>query len=228
MILGSGLLARSFATFRDDDEVVILASGVSNSLETDTAAFDRERRLLLEQLARGPRRLVYFGSCGVASPPECLTPYMLHKREMESIVSTSPGGLVLRLPQVVGITSNPSTLTNYLRDRIVAGEFFTVWANAERNLVDMEDVVSIGTAIIHDEAWPFPVTTIAAEHSIPMPDIVRMFEDVLGRRANCGMEEKGGPLVVDSAMAAEVASTLGIDLGDGYAERTIRKYYAPH
>ncbi len=228
MIVGRGLLARSFeALYENDHDVVIFASGVSNSLETGVDAFSRECRLLTDVLASNPPRLVYFGSCGVAEPSGPATPYMRHKRDMESLVVAHAGGLVLRLPQVVGMTSNPNTLTNYLRDRIVKGEHFTVWAKAERNLVDVDDIVAIAKTLI--SATPHRSTiSIAAEHSVSMPDIIDIFERVLQRKANCTMEDLGSPLPIDSATAVEVAKDVGIDLGHGYAERVIRKYYAPH
>lgn len=230
MIVGSGLLARSFAPLygNADHDVVVFASGVSNSLETGSSAFARERRLLEAALARRPRRLVYFGTCGVANPLEPPTPYMQHKLDMESLVVARTGGLVLRLPQAVGVTANPHTLTNYLHDRILSGACFSLWAKAERNIIDIDAVAAIAAVMIEANDPGQPVLTIAAERSMPMPAIVDIFERVLGRRANYVMQGRGTPLPVDSARAVEIARHLGIDLGPGHAERVIRKYYGPH
>ena len=229
MIVGQGLLARSFSPhFQDNEDVVIFASGVSNSLETSHEAFSRERQMLADMLACNPRTAVYFGSCGVAGSAEAATPYMRHKHDMESLVLAHPGGLVLRLPQVVGITSNPNTLTNFLRDRILQDEPFAVWAKAERNLVDVDDIVAISNILIGSPPAQPSMISIASQQSLPMPEIIDIFERVLKRKANCVMEDRGTPLSIDSARALEVARHLGIDLGRGYAERVLRKYYAPH
>ncbi len=228
MIIGKGLLARAFEPrFGTDPDVVVFASGVSNSLETRAEEFARERGLLCQLLDGKARRLVYFGSCGVLAAEEQPTPYMEHKKSMEVLVLEAPGGLVLRLPQVVGTTNNAHTLTNFLRDRILAGEHFTVWEHAERNLVDVDDVAAIGSALAIDLGRSeSSAISIAAEKSVPMPEIVTMFEHALKKRANCSMVGKGARLPVDTRKAAEVGARLGINLGGGYIEKVIRKYYA--
>ena len=227
MIVGQGLLARAFAArYGSDREVTVFASGVSNSAETDPAAFERER-LLLAPLLEGDGRVVYFGSCGSATGDAAQTPYMRHKRAMEQWVAGSARGVVLRLPQVVGHTANPNTLTNFLRDRILSGTPFTVWADAERNLVDVDDVAAIGARLVDSAGSGAHVFSIAAERSLPMPELVAVFERVLGRAARCELQPRGAPLRIEATQAAAAARALGIDLGEGYAETVIRKYYEP-
>lgn len=228
MIVGKGLLARAFEPhFEESHDVLVFASGVSNSLETRLGEFAREEALLRQLLAGERKRFVYFGSCGVTSAESELTPYMQHKRSMESLVLSAPHGLVLRLPQVVGRTENHHTLTNFLRDHIVSGEHFTVWAHAERNLIDIDDIVKIGARLAKELPTEATVVSIAAARSLLMPEIVEIFERVLGNAANCSYVEKGTPMVIDTAMAESLSSQLGIDLGGGYIERVIAKYYAP-
>lgn len=227
MIIGKGLLARAFEPhFGRDSSVTVFASGVSNSLETRPVEFERERLLLCQLLDSDAKRFIYFGSCGVTAAASELTPYMKHKKSMESLVLSSPNGLVLRLPQVVGKTDNHHTLTNFLRDRIVSGEHFTVWAHAERNLVDIDDIVSIGVELATAATGDAKLVSIAAMKSLLMPEIVVIFERTLRRRANYSTVDLGGPLEIDTTVAREVSRRLGIDLGDGYIESVINKYYA--
>lgn len=228
VIIGRGLLARAFEPyFVGDPRVVIFASGVSNSLENRSSEFAREHSLLHHHLSDDAKRIVYFGSCGVTALEHELTPYMRHKQSMESLVLSRPGGLVLRLPQVVGRTRNIHTLTNFLYDRISSGEHFTVWAHAERNLVDIDDVAAIGAALA-TEANIHPSTiAIAAEQSSLTPEIVKIFEAVLEKTANYSIVEKGTAMTIDTTQTKEVSARLGINLGDGYIARVIAKYYAP-
>ena len=228
MIVGTGLLAQAFQSrYASNDEVVIFASGVSNSLESDASAFSKEQALLEEILTSYGRRVVYFGSCGAVNQEDLLSPYMRHKLDMERLVTEYSDGLVLRLPQVVGRTSNPNTLTNFIRDRILSGETFTVWGRAERNLIDIDDIVAIGSAAIDCKNPNLQPINIAADNSILVPQIVDIFERVLQRRANCIVEDKGSALRIDTSQASAIAISLGIDFGSGYAERVIRKYYEP-
>jgi nucleoside-diphosphate-sugar epimerase len=227
MIVGNGLLARAFEShFGESHDVVVFASGVSNSLETRPGEFAREAALLRQSLDSEARRFIYFSSCGVAAAESELTPYMRHKRSMESLVLSASHGLVLRLPQVVGRTENHHTLTNFLRDHIVSGEHFTVWAHAERNLIDIDDIVKIGVKLAEELSTKATVVSIAAARSLLMPEIVGIFERVLGNTANCSYVKKGTPMVIDTAVAESLSARLGIDLGDGYIERVIAKYYA--
>jgi nucleoside-diphosphate-sugar epimerase len=228
MIVGDGLLARAFARrYADDPHVTIFASGVSDSLEVREHAFARERELLDSVLARSTARAVYFSCCSLWDCDAVMTPYMRHKRDMESRVRVSAGGLVLRLPQVVGPAGNPRTLANYLHKKIMAGERFEVWRHAERNLIDVEDVAAIATAMIEgpDDAWP--LRSIATPWSLGMPEIVAIFERVLARTADFTMVDKGRALPVDATEAVSLAARLGIDFGPDYPERLLRKYYGP-
>lgn len=228
MIIGGGLLARSFASrFGDDPEVTVFASGVSNSLESRAPEFEREHALLSDVLARNPCRLVYFGSCGVTGQPDDLTPYMRHKQRMEAMVLASDDGLVLRLPQVVSHTDNPHTLTNFLHERILSGQSFTVWARAQRNLIDIDDIVAIGTSLIAGSKLPSRTIAIASSWSLPMPEIVSIFERILRKQARYTVEDRGSPLSIDTTVAVAEAGKLGIDFGPGYVDRILRKYYSP-
>ena len=226
MIVGNGLLAKLFShMYADRLDVTIFAAGVSNSTETESAAFEREHRLLLERLEGPCPKLVYFGSCAVGNPQETLTPYLAHKAAMESLVLRSGKGVVLRLPQVVGRSDNTHTLTNFLYHHIVSGEHFTVWSRAERNLIDVEDIVSIGSFVI-DKLWGDDhVVPVAALKSTLMPRIVSTFEEVLGIKANFSMVDKGVTFPIDTSIAESISRRMHIDLGDGYLERILRKYY---
>jgi nucleoside-diphosphate-sugar epimerase len=228
MIIGSGLLAQVFASaLAEREDVAVFAAGVSNSAERDLTQFNREQRLLEGVLAqKGLRRIVYFGSCAVGNPHEFRTPYLEHKTRMEALVAADPRGLVLRLPQVVGRGGNPHTLTNFLRARIASGQIFDVWTLAERNLIDVEDVATIGVHIIdHSEDFSV-VVPIADLRSSSMLLIVNEMERAMGSAANYRKVERGAPFPIDTTACERAARNVGIRLGDGYLRRLIEKYYA--
>src|SRR5690606_866675 len=225
MIIGNGMLARAFSTrYRDDPDVLVFASGVANTAESDERAFRRERQLFELSASAHAGKLVYFNSVAAALPDLEPTPYMRHKQAMEQRVLEHPGGIVLRLPQVVGRSANPHTLANFLADRIRGGQRFSIQRRAERNLVDVDDVARIAEAMI-ERTRPPRTLVIAGMRSLPMPALVAIFERVLERTAIHDLEDSGAPLPVDAGEAVAVASPLGIDLGAGYAERVVRKYY---
>lgn len=228
MIVGRGLLARAFApAFEVNKDWLIFASGVSNSQESEQSEFLREESLLTSCIDRDCGTIVYFSSCGLIEGDTADTPYMSHKRKMESLVLATPNSVVLRLPQVVGSSHNHHTLINYLRDRIMSGEHFTVWQNAERNIIDIDDVAAIAQELLRHTKPSARIVNIAANHSSPMPQIVKIVEFAIGKQGNYTLEPKGAPLRLNTDLANEAARRLGIDLGEGYLERVISKYYAP-
>src|SRR6185437_217242 len=88
------------------------------------------------------------------------------------------------------------------------------------------DIARIGNKLV-DELPAVPAAiSIAALESLPMPRIIRIFEHVLGKTANCTYVDKGAPMPVDTVQVQETSASLGIDLGGDYVERVIAKYYA--
>jgi nucleoside-diphosphate-sugar epimerase len=225
VIVGSGLLAGAFAEFADDAEWVIFASGVSNSQAAGHEGFEREERLLEMYLSRADQSLVYFSSCGLVDGDTANSPYMRHKKRMEARVLSVPGSVVFRLPQLVGPTSNPHTLVNYLRDKIATGARFELWTNAERNIVDVEDVVAIAGDLLRGGQVGGQAVNIATSRSLPMPEIVQILERVMGKRGNYSLVPRGAPFRIDTTLASQSATRLGIDFGEGYLERAMTKYY---
>lgn len=116
MIVGDGLIATALKNSSLDKEgLVFFASGVSNSLCESTLEFERESDLLSSVISNnlGSQKFIYFSTCSVYDDAKKLSPYVLHKLKMEEEVLRLKDGLVIRLPQIVGNSSNPHTLTNY-------------------------------------------------------------------------------------------------------------------
>ncbi len=146
MIVGTGLMARAFSAFQDRPDLVLFASGVSNSTERSTQAFERELTLLEKTIESNPEALlIYFGTCSVFDADRNESAYVQHKLRMEAFIAQRcRTWLVLRLGLAIGPTRGGTTLHEFLLDRIVRGEPFEVWAGAVRYPIDVEDVVHIG------------------------------------------------------------------------------------
>ncbi|SDF93176.1 NAD dependent epimerase/dehydratase family protein [Duganella sp. OV458] len=227
MIIGNGLLARAYAPYlADNQDVLVFASGVSNSRETDPEEFARERRMLEKALAQG-KQLVYFSSCSIADPDQANAPYVLHKQAQEQLIAERASRYaIFRLPQVVGRIDNPHTLTNYLYQTISSGDVFHVWTKARRNLIDVDDVAAIGARLLQRGDANNRVTNIACPYSVAILDLVRIFEAVMDRRAYFDLIESGGSYQIDVALAMSAAAEAGIIIDDNYINQLIRKYYA--
>jgi len=226
VIVGNGLIAGAFKReFASDPAATLFASGVSNSAERRAAEFAREEALLRATLRRDPAPIVYFSTCSVLDVERAVTPYVRHKLQMEALARTASSHVILRLPQVVGRTDNPHTLTNFLRSQIVSGVRFEVWENAWRNLIDVDDAAAIATRMIRDRRYWNRTVNIASPHTMPVPELVAAYERVLGVVANCQRVDRGERYAIDVGQAMEVADSLGIRSQPDYIERVIRKYY---
>jgi nucleoside-diphosphate-sugar epimerase len=226
MVVGNGLLAGAFAAYAENPDIVIFASGVSNSGEKSLSAFERERSLLLGALAENRKMLVYFGTCSIYDAALANSPYIKHKLEMEAVLkSHGSNHLILRLPQVVGAGGNPHTITNFIRDRLVSGEAFTVWANASRTIVDVDDVRALADHFIADPAsrnrsiniFP-PVPTGAVE-------LVRMMERILDLKGSYEVANAGSSVELDEPDIMQAAIASGVRFTPDYPEQVLRKYY---
>jgi nucleoside-diphosphate-sugar epimerase len=228
MLIGSGLLAQAFvSTYSQRDDVCIYAAGVSNSTCTDTHEFSRERQRLSDALqqAKQVNPFVYFGTCSVDDPEARNTPYVQHKLAMERLASTHPHHLILRLPQVAGITPNPHTLLNYLYAKIARSEAFSLWQNAKRNIIDIDDVASIVRQLVADKTARNITLNIANPVSYPMTDIVSVMERIVGKRAIYDVVERGSEYPIDITFMLTVLNKTSVKFGEDYLEQVIGKYY---
>lgn len=230
MIIGRGLLASAFdlPTVRRYNATVF-ASGVSNSSETRSECFAREASLLDEYLAKENSLFVYFSTCSVTDQDRSSTRYVEHKLAMEAkVMAAAERHLILRLPQVVGHTQNPHTLTNFLARNILGNKEFPVWESAVRCLIDVVDAAKITEHLIAHDAGAIRNGELAPPETIDMNELVKIMETVLNAKARCKRLPYGGGATPDPSLASTVGSVLGIDFSPGYTYRLIQKYYGSH
>lgn len=226
MIIGNGLLAQAFAPlYANEPQHLIFASGVSNSQETCADAYTRERQLLTKALDQ-KNCIVYFSTCSIEDPQLLDTPYVQHKLNMEQLVVSAEKSAIFRLPQVVGHTKNPHTLTNYLFNKISSRSPFTVWQHARRNLIDIDDVVGISRCLLNEHQAGALVTNIASPFSISIHELVRTFEELLDIHARCEIMDAGASYDINANLAIAVAAQVGIKFDQNYVKNLIKKYYA--
>jgi nucleoside-diphosphate-sugar epimerase len=227
MIFGNGLLAKAFTkNFDNDPQIIVFASGVSNSGETRAEQFERERALLFQNLCLG-KSLLYFSTCSIDDPQQSQSPYVLHKLRMEQLIQANGSRhAIFRLPQVVGHCANPHTLTNYLFHQISSGEVFNVWLKAQRNLIDVDDVASIATCLVQGQQAFGTTTNIACPFSVSILELVNIFEKTLGKPANYTALPVGAGYAIDTRQINVAAIQAGVVFGDDYVSNLIQKYYA--
>lgn len=226
-VIGHGMLASAFDPVQISRlGAIVFASGVSDSNEFRAEAFSREQALLEEHLeCSAQKKFVYFSTCSISDPDRERSPYALHKLQMEALVARHPTYIILRLPQVVGVTRNPYTLSNFLAERIRSGNRFPLWMNARRCLIDVMDVASVTVALLGQDTAHGILADLAPPETIRMSCLVAIMEELLGRKANAQPIERGNGASPDPSLMLRFAASLNLDLSPGYSQRTLEKYY---
>lgn len=230
MIIGSGLLARAFAErYSQRDDVCIYAAGVSNSSCTDISEFMRERKRLVDALQTFSdiNVFVYFGTCSATDAELQNTQYVQHKLAMEHLVAQHPRHIIFRLPQLAGHTPNPHTLLNYLYARIARSEAFSVWSNAYRNIIDVEDATALAAILIDSETKRQCKINLANPDSYSVLDIITTMEQVVGKRAIYDTVSRGNHYAIDVTTILPIINQAKISFDKNYLLRVINKYYSP-
>lgn len=228
MLIGSGLLANAFSSaFLESRDVCIYAAGVSNSSCLDIREFNRERRRLEDALLQAIKAdaFVYFGTCSVADPEVLNTPYVQHKLAMEKLARIHPRNLILRLPQVAGKTPNPHTLLNFLYARISRSESFDLWSKANRNIIDVADVVSTTEQLIVNTSLRNTTFNIANRVNYSMTEIVSSMENIIGKRAIFNLVPRGSEYSIDISAVSPFFDQAGVIFERDYLEKVIGKYF---
>jgi nucleoside-diphosphate-sugar epimerase len=227
-IIGKGMIAQALASSMDEAEnAIFFASGVSDSQCTDSTAFARERGILAQALADCSEacHFVYFGTCSVYDPSETDSMYVQHKLACEEMVTRHQNGLVVRMPQVAGRAGNRNTFCHWMFDAVRSGAPFVVYANATRNVIDVDDAARILMRYLRDPDPSAKVIDIANPTSYPIEYYLRISEKLLNRVANYSSIAKGSKYQIQTPVAVAVAPSLGIDFSEGYVERVFLKNF---
>lgn len=228
MIIGSGLIAKAFSIpLIIEKNVCVFASGVSNSNCEILSEFNREKELLLNSLISFQDSLfLYFSTCSINSEEMSQSQYIRHKLHMESLVKTHKNFLIVRLPQVAGITNNQNTLLNYLASKIQSNQPFELWVNAYRNIIDISDVVKIVVQMIEDENLRNRIVNVANPISHKIIDIVYELESLLASKSILKTVSKGEYISIDLSITEKYINLANIQFSDNYLNQVLKKYFS--
>ncbi|GAA4463412.1 hypothetical protein GCM10023189_41410 [Nibrella saemangeumensis] len=222
------MIARHFQEYAERDDVLIFASGVSNSKETRPEPFLREWNLMQEWVAQaGDRLFVYFSTCSVADPTEENAPYVQHKLAVEEFIAThTKHYLIIRASNVVGGAGNPHTILNYFLNRVTSGEPFDIWQGATRNLIDIDDMYRVVTYFMEQKDRWNRILNVANPYSVSPLQIVRAVETHTRRQGNYRLIAKGSPFAIDTSDCAAILADRQHDLRpEQYLHYLLQKYY---
>lgn len=225
MIIGNGMIARTFSAYESNDTFVIFASGVSNSKETNLRSFQREEDLLSNTIKKYPEKtLVYFSTCSIHDPSEKKNPYIAHKLRCEGMIAKNMKSYhIFRLSNIVGKTNN-TTLLWYLYSHILRQEQFTLWIEAERNLIAAQDLYRIVDYCLTNQLYKNSILHIAAPKNTSVMTIVNIIEAILALSSQHISVKKGASFSIDTQDVQSIASKIGIVFDDDYTKKAIERF----
>lgn len=226
MVLGNGLLANAFSAFKDDKDVFVFASGVSNSKENNPLEFDKELQLLKDKIRDNIGvKLIYFSTCSIFDNSISGSPYITHKMEMEKfIIKHSERFLVFRLPNVVGQTSNPNTFFNFFKTKILSGDTIHIQENATRYLIDLRDLTELIPIMINEEAFENRVLNVCFDNQMLVSDIIGLYEQLLNVNANKIIVSGGATYQIENKEFIDFLTVKGIQPKINYNHQILKHY----
>ncbi len=227
MVIGNGMIAKEFENYRHDDHIVIFASGVSDSTNTDNRAFEREKNLIIEILhASKGKLLVYFSTCSIDDASIQSSAYVQHKIKMEDlIVNNHTPYIIFRLTNPVGKTNNTHTVVNYFIKNITEKHNFEVWKNANRNLIDIDHLYIICNEILQKRLFINSIINIANPKNYPVVFIIEKIEKHFAVTGNYTLIDKGGGPLINKDAIDSLFKKFNINFDEHYLSRLLQKYF---
>lgn len=228
MVIGNGLVAKAFDVYRSNNRYLIFASGVSDSTNTDSEAFEREQQLLIKCIKEHRDKIfVYFSTCSVYDKALSHTAYVLHKLKMEElIVSFHTQYYIFRISNLVGNSNNPHTIVNFFVRHILSGEFFYLWNNASRNIIDVDDAFLICDHVLQNNRNSNEIINIANTVNYDVKAIVKEIEAFFQINGNYKFVDNDSHPEIDVSAIKGIISALDINFGSNYLKMIINKYYS--
>lgn len=227
MVVGNGMVAKCFSNYLNNDNVVVFASGVSNSKLLLAREFNREEILLRRTIqCNKNKKLIYFSTFNLYDSNESGSAYCLHKLNMENLVKSEMKNFnIFRLGHVAGQNANQHTILSFLYNSIIEQSEFELWKGASRNIIDMDDISNICSYIIDNDLFLEEITNVCNSQNTSVMEIVNIMEEITGLSARYIIKEKGGSPIVDNLKIQDVAKKIGVIFDNTYARRVIYKYF---
>ena len=178
MVIGKGMLAKAFCFYEQDENIILFASGVSNSKETKEEEFLKELNLLKKCLVDFPnKKIIYFSTCSIYDNYLSDTKYVIHKKNIEKfIIDNFNLYYIFRLPIVVGETKNENTLFNFFKNSLKKNEPIKIQKDAYRYLIDVNDLVCVISNILANNSNKSIIMNICYDNKISVFNLVDLMK----------------------------------------------------
>ena len=227
MVIGNGMIAKKFKSYLNQEAFTIFASGVSDSTNTDTDAFEREKKLVADTIKNNKGKLfVYFSTCSIYDHSMQESAYVQHKIKMENFIMKSDiSFIIFRLTNPIGKTNNTHTLVNYFIKTITEKQKFAVWKNASRNIIDIDDLYLVCNEILQQKFFINSIVNIANPQNYAVGFIIEAIEKHFHIKGQYTLVDKGGGPIINTTAVESLFTKFNINFDNHYLSNLLQKYF---
>ncbi len=220
------MVAKAFSKYSTDENIIIFASGVSNSKEQRSEEFEREFLLLSNVINDNKKsKFIYFSTCSIFDKQVSETPYVVHKKEVEDYIKKNcQNYIIFRLPTVIGSSKNDKTLFNNFKNKILNSEVMEIQKNSFRFLIDIEDLSYILPFFIENVLIKNQTINVSFNNKILVKDIVRLYEIILGRKSNVVLVDSENDFHFSNEFFINELNKINYQLKENYNYNLLKKY----
>jgi glycosyltransferase involved in cell wall biosynthesis len=227
MVIGNGVIANRFINYSAQTGYLIFAGTGDNSVPGDERETEEEEAAIRHALSQSNEAtIVYFSTCSILDERTNNTAYVQHKMRMEQLIQDSAKKyLILRLPQILGLSNTKSSLVDFLVDSIHDNKPFDVWQHAEENIIDIDDVHAIVAEILKTKIYLNKVINVANKNKVSILEIIHNIEIFLGKKADYQVVDEGSKIDIDISEIQPITAKLKIDFNENYINNSLKKYF---
>ena len=196
MIVGDGLIANKLK-FIDSEDIIIFASGVSNSNENNESEFERERELLSTFIGHD-KKLIYFSSCLIFYSCHENKKYVKHKLEIEELIEQNfKNFLIFRLPNVIGFSKNKFTFFNFISEKLKNNSDILIEELSSRYFIDIDDIAKYITPFIIDTKNLNQKINVGLSDKILVKDLILIMKEKLNSNSEIKLVNEGCDVTIN-------------------------------
>ncbi len=221
-IIGSGFIAKKFSKYYKylkKSKLVIYAAGISNSSEVSKMNLAKEVNKIFKFCKYNDKKIIYISTYSISDSSRLSKKYVKNKIKIEKIIKAkSKRYLIIRLPEITGHSKNHRTLTNFFYEKILYEEFFTLFKNTKRNVLDIDDAIKNCIKVIKMFSKKNATINLLNNQFYSPLEIVKSFEKILNKKAL--YEEKKIKNV-----RWRLSNNFYLKTDKKYLNKILRKYY---
>ena len=229
-IIGNGFIAKNLLKidkFIKKSNYLIYCAGISNSKVFSRFKLKRELNSFNKFSKKNyNRKLIYISTADIKNNLKKKDLYIKNKILIEKIIKRKfKKYIILRLPQIIGYSSNKNTLINYFYNNIKKNKKIIINLGVERNILDIEDVAKVLRIILFNNTNN-QVITLSNKYSVKPIEIVNIFEKKLKKKAKITyVKTTKQKWLIKNAYSLKLFNKAKVRFDKDYLLKKINKYY---